>query len=281
MRRSDLLRNVARLLEGSKVPRPLWEAEWICAKGLNTSRVDLKTHPEVLVSSLEVEECMKMAQRRAGHEPLEYLLLEAEFYGRPFKVGPGCLIPRPETELLVDKALQFLKERETFIDWGTGSGCIALTLLLERPFTEALCVDRSAVAIGWAWLNAKRWNLLPRCLFWRSENPLEILWGKREVGLVVSNPPYIPTDQIPTLMPEVRVHEPHIALDGGTDGLLLVRKLLLASSRWLRKGGRLLVEIGGERQACELARESPPELQLEECCPDLNGIPRILVWRKQ
>ncbi|MBR1671774.1 MAG: peptide chain release factor N(5)-glutamine methyltransferase, partial [Fretibacterium sp.] len=221
--------------------------------------------------------------REAG-EPLQYILGEAPFWGRDFRVGPGVLIPRRDTETLVRAALSLVPspppDAFTFLDWGTGSGCIAATLLLEFPEASALMVERSPAALEYAQENLSRYGLEARARLIRSETPEDIsLAGDERCAFVISNPPYIPTGDIPGLMREVRDHEPHEALDGGPDGMALYRALFRNVPRWLRPGGFLILEVGDVRQAKALRHARFGDFSFVEAFMDDSQFPRCMVWK--
>jgi release factor glutamine methyltransferase len=251
------------------------EADAILTRVLGCARAFLLAHPEREMTEAERRAVEEILRRRAAGEPLQYILKEACFWGRDFEVGPGVLIPRPETELLTELALEFDFSR--FLDWGTGSGCIAATLLLERPGTRGTLAEKSPAALATAWKNLARHGLLGRALLWHSRAPEDIPCPER-FGLVAGNPPYIPARELETLPREVR-REPRDALDGGADGLDCFRLLFDRAPLWLKRGGALVLEIGGAEQAEVLKKMSPPCLELVEERPDYAGIPRCMAWR--
>lgn len=215
--------------------------------------------------------------RRAAHEPVAYLLGTREFYGRPFVVAPGVLIPRPETELLIDTALAWLRAHDaraaaTVVDVGTGSGCIALTIALEQPDVRITATDRSSDALAVARQNAAALGVA--AIDWRLTDLLDDVPGP--VDLVLSNPPYVPERDRTSLASDVRDYEPAMALFGGDDGLDVVRRLIPAAAAALRAGGRFICEVGaGQREAVTdlLRADGFRDIQW---AADLQGIPRIV-----
>jgi len=194
------------------------------------------------------------------------------------EVGPGCLVPRPETEILVETALELFRGGR-FLDWGTGSGCVALAVLSERPASVGLMLERSPAALFWAWRNLSRSAFLDRALLWHGCSLESIPSSWVPLDLIVGNPPYIPSLEIDALMPDVRLYEPRQALDGGPDGLDDVKAILAGANHALRAGGWILLEIGGAIQA-EILQNTPIEgLDLVQVKKDLSGTERILVWR--
>jgi release factor glutamine methyltransferase len=216
--------------------------------------------------------------RRVRREPVAYLTGHQEFWGRDFLVGPGVLIPRPETELLVEEALDYARERGhqepcSIVDVGTGSGCLAISLALELPEAAVHATDISADALAIARQNASR--LGARVRFHHGSMLAGVV---PPVDLIVCNPPYIPAGDYRTLQPEVREYEPATALVGGDDGLEAVRLMVEAASTALGPGGRLLMEIGhGQADAVTRLVAERPALRLLHIRPDLQGIPRAVV----
>jgi len=223
--------------------------------------------------------------RRLRHEPIAYITGEREFYGRPFVVSSSVLIPRPETELVVNEALTALAERQSasrttpdVVDVGTGSGILAITLAIEVPAARIVATDVSAAALDVAAQNAERFGVSARV----DLRGVDLLGDTREsFDLVVSNPPYVAERDRPGLMTDVRDYEPAVALFGGTDGFDVIRTLLPAAERGLRPAGWLVMEMGAG-QSDELTRilSETTELELVRISNDLAGIPRVLVARR-
>ncbi len=230
--------------------------------------------------------------RRAGREPISSILGWREFRGLDFEVGPDVLAPRPETEIIIDEATACVgrgfslaeatlkgrptSERPLIIDVGTGSGCLAICLAREFPSARVVATDLSEAALALAARNARRHGVAERIEFVRA-SLLDGVAGR--AALVVSNPPYIPTSDIARLDPEVREWEPAQALDGGPDGLDVIRALVASVPGALAPGGWVIMEFGvGQALAVErLVRESP--LELVRIVNDLQGIPRTVVAR--
>ena len=254
------------------------EADCLLAHVLGTERSSLIVHPDRIVTPGEAAAFQKLLERRKLREPLSYITGTAAFRSFIFSVGPGCLIPRPETELLVDRALS-LPGWQTFLDWGTGSGCIAVSLLMERPETTALAVDASAAALRWAWKNVDAFNVHGRCRLWHGASFDTLRADVLPVDLLLSNPPYIPTCRLADL-PEDVLKEPVIALDGGTDGLEIARCILENAPNVVRNGGYVLMEIGDDSQADALSSRETPGLIFCETIRDFNGISRIALWSR-
>lgn len=219
--------------------------------------------------------------RRAGREPVAYIVGEREFYWRPFIVSPAVLIPRPETELVIDAAIRASGAYRfpQIIDVGTGSGCIAVTLAAELPHATLIATDISAPALDIARQNALRHDVADRVQFRHGA----FFAGVAEpVDLIVSNPPYVPVKDRQTMAPEVEGHEPASALFAGSDGLDCVRPLLALSPELLRQDGRLIFEFGhGQSNHIKQLIACQPALQFEEFLADLQGIPRVAIVRKR
>ncbi len=212
--------------------------------------------------------------RRLSGEPLQYIRGRCEFYAREFLVDPRVLIPRPETEVLVEFALSLAKPGARVIDVGTGSGAIGTTIALERPDLEVFATDYSLVAVIAARENAMR--LGAKVKFAQADllQPVHTLFD-----VIVSNPPYIPDEYVPGLQREVQGHEPHVALKGGPGGLVLIRRLVGEARELLEPGGTLIFEIGWD-QGGRIERLGEEIGWPAEVRPDLAGMPRYGVFRK-
>ena len=228
-----------------------------------------------------------LATRRARREPVSIITGRREFWGLSFAVGPGVLTPRPETELIVETALELLGDRRdtplVIADIGTGSGCLAVTLAREFPYGAVTAVDISPDALAVARRNATAHGVAHRIDWVKA--PLAI-WlataalggGGEGIDLMVANLPYVPTAELSSLPPEVRLHEPRIALDGGTDGLSRLRELLYAAPSRLNPDARLLIELGtGQADTLRELVAAARGLQLLDIRPDLRRIPRTAV----
>jgi release factor glutamine methyltransferase len=223
--------------------------------------------------------------RRAAREPMAYLFGGREFWGLMFEVTPGVLIPRPETELIVETALQLFPDTGAALqiaDIGTGSGCLAITLAKERPAARVVASDISAAGFRVAQQNASRHDVESRVVFAYGDLLPERLGPTFErFDLIVSNPPYVPEGDRATLQPEVRDYEPAEALFAGPDGLDVIRRLIPAAAQRLKPGGYLVFEIGAgqDRNVTELISGSPG-LRMLGLRNDLQGIPRTVVAQR-
>ncbi len=215
-------------------------------------------------------------ERRSRREPIAYITGVQEFWNRDFAVSPAVLIPRPETELIIEEALSMVFG--VAADIGTGSGCLAVTLAAECPRARIIATDISAPALAVAQANAERHAVADRIEF-RETRYLDGITGPFD--LIVSNPPYVTNDQYATLAPEVREFEPRTALTAGPDGLDEVRAVLACAVEKLDRGGMLLMEIGyGQAEAVRLLILGTPAMTLIRISSDLQGIPRIIIAQR-
>jgi release factor glutamine methyltransferase len=254
---------------------------------LKRDRSFILGHAEDAVSEEQAERFRQFLERRAQGEPLQYITGHQEFYGLDFEVTPAVLIPRPETELLIETALKLfpgLDERIFICDVGTGSGCIAVTLLHELPQARALAIDISTAALEVAKRNAVSHEVTERIEFVESdcfsalnaEDPRQ-----SHFNLIVANPPYVEEGAISGLQREVRNFEPLSALAAGVDGLAVIRRLLLEAGNFLTTGGHFVFEIGFEQSAAVKQLVSRETWKLLDVYNDLQGIPRVMALEKQ
>lgn len=255
--------------------QPRLESELLLAHVLDRPRTFLIAHPEVVLTASQVADFAAAVQRRASGEPLPYITGQIEFFGLTFAVTPDVLIPRPETELLVETALAWMKRREirTAVDVGTGSGCIAVTLGVNAPALRLYATDVSAATLDVARVNAARQGVDHRITFLEGDllAPLP-----EPVDLIISNPPYVADGEWAVLPVSVQ-REPRLALLAGEDGLDVIRRLFAQARAVLRPNGVMLVEIG-ERQgkaAQALAQAAFPDAVVR-ILPDLAGKDRAL-----
>lgn len=224
---------------------------------------------------------LALAGRRASGEPLQYLLGEWEFLGRTFRVDPRALIPRGETEAIVEMARAAAPAARAILDAGTGSGILAVSLALERPEARVVAVDRSEAALALAQTNARLHGVSGRVSFVASDW-LSGLASRPLFDLAVANPPYVPRLDAPHIDRTVSDHEPHLALFGGDDGLDAVRVLLRELPARLRPGAPFLFEIGyGQASEVSGLVEASPLFSLEDVRLDPAGIPRTVVARRR
>ncbi|MFW6188804.1 MAG: peptide chain release factor N(5)-glutamine methyltransferase [Planctomycetota bacterium] len=285
----ELLNWTASYFAEQGIPEPRLNAQVLLAHVMDTERIMLYARFDEQVDPEKRAEFRRLVRRRASREPLQYLVGGWEFYGRHFALTPAVLVPRQETELLAEKCLEKVPEGTDWwaADIGTGSGVIAVTLACERPGLELIAVDSSAEALEVAARNAARHGVEDRIRLGEDDlaEPLPGLLppGREGVELLVSNPPYVPTDRIASLEPEVRDWEPRAALDGGEDGLHVIRRLVPQAAEHLLRGGWLVLELG-EGQAdpvTELAAETAAyDMDTLETVTDSGGCRRVFCVRK-
>lgn len=262
--------------KGSDSPR--LDAEILLASVLKCQRVKLYVQFEEEVSEANRAAFRELVKKRAEGAPVAYLVGTKEFYQVRLHVNPAVLIPRSDSETLVVEALARLKglEKPRAVDVGTGSGCLALACAEHQKSARFIAIDLSPEALAVARANAERLNLDARVEF-RQGDLLEPVLGEEPFDLILSNPPYIASGVIPTLEPTVRDFEPHLALDGGPDGLRVVARLIEQAPPLLKPGGHLLLEIGSDQEAAVRALvEARPELALSPTVRDSANHPRVI-----
>jgi release factor glutamine methyltransferase len=259
----------ARLAATSRNPRR--DAEVLLAHVLRCDQAALLTHPERLLSATESDQLENFLNRRLASEPMQYITGSQEFFSLLFEVTPAVLIPRPETEHLVEAALEHIGgEAVRILDVGTGSGAIAVSLAHARPQSHLTAVDLSPAALEVARRNAQRHGVLDRVTFLQS-NLLATVDGA-DFDVVVSNPPYIAEGEV--LEPQVSNFEPHPALYAGPTGLEVYERLIPEARKVLKPGGWLLLEIGfGQQPAVEALLRGWRSVSVVH---DLQGIPRVV-----
>lgn len=279
MKLSELRALCAATLEKGGIERPRYVADILASSALGLDRATLVVKKDYEVPSRVCEGILSMVKMRMERVPLSYIIGEAEFYGHVFKVGRGCLIPRPETELLVEEMLKLCAGAGYFADWCTGSGCIGVSMLLENAELCGVGVDSSVDALKWADINRKLHGVEKRFELIRNAEPDKCAIGKNSLDFVIANPPYIPSGEIGLLMRDVREYEPKEALDGGESGVELYRALFASLPAFVKDGGCVGFEIGGDSQGRMLIDMAPPEFMLLNKVFDYNGILRHLIWR--
>ena len=256
------------------------ESKILVLKSLGVSEEVFYSHPDRHVSQTEVQRFYRLVLKRQQGVPLAYIVGEKEFWSLPFRVVPGVLSPRPETELLVEKVIELsARNNELIIDIGTGAGNIAVSLAKELPNVQILATDISRVALKTARLNASLHKVsgidfVKGNLF----SPLKELKLDGHCDIIVSNPPYVPENQWEILQDDIRLHEPKKALIGGKTGLEIIKKLVSGAPKFLKPGGYLCLEIGFDQQDDVLNLFSKDWIGVE-CFKDLNGLPRIIKGR--
>ncbi|MBY0564482.1 MAG: peptide chain release factor N(5)-glutamine methyltransferase [Hyphomonadaceae bacterium] len=275
----SLWADARKRLEAAGVDTPVLDARLLLEAGAGVARLDLVTDPRRAVSDLQVAAVDALVRRREAREPLSHILGKKAFWSFDLVVTPDVLTPRPETELLVEIALRALPADRParILDLGVGSGAILLAVLWERPLAHGVGVDASTAALAVTQKNAELLGL---------ERRIELRHGRWADGLggafdlVVSNPPYIPSDDIEGLAPEVARFEPRLALDGGADGLDAYRAIAPTLPRLLVRGGVFALEIGAGQAEAVLAVLQREGLSAVDALPDLGGRPRVVTGRR-
>lgn len=272
----DALHTTTKRLSAADIDTASLDASILVCHATSRERLELITHGTEELNSEEIEYLEELVQRREQREPIAYIVGQKEFWGHHFKVCPGVLVPRPDTETLVATLLALLPEKEvpmTLADVGVGSGCILLSLLKELPQAYGYGIDTETTPLSVTADNALALEVAERLTLYKG-NLAEPL--KEPVNVIVSNPPYIATDVLGNLAKEVREHEPKQALDGGEDGLAVYRSLIPSCHAKLISGGLLLLEIGYDQATTVADLLSQPDWSEVHLYQDLNNQPRVI-----
>jgi release factor glutamine methyltransferase len=278
----ETIQRSTEFLAGKGVESPRLQVELLLAHVLRVPRLKLYLDFERVLTESELDLARAYVKRRAGREPLQHILGSCSFCGLKLGVSRDVLIPRPETEVLAERGWLFLRERAqgggpaSALDFGTGSGCLAIALASHVPGAQIHALDVSAAALRVAAQNAARHQLLNQITFFESHG-FDAMPADQRYDLIVANPPYIRTDELAHLMPEVRDYDPQLALDGGPDGSHFHRLLAAEGPRFMAAGARLMCEFGdGQTEAVQqIFREAGWVAEAIE--NDLSKRPRILV----
>jgi release factor glutamine methyltransferase len=278
----EVLAESRRLLEQAGIESAGQEAFWIVEHALRLPAHRVATDRDRLLSHTELVVARELVGRRVGREPLQYILGTQEFCGLEFNVNPAVLIPRPETELLVEYIAQRISaERQaTIVDVCTGSGCIAVAIARLRPCARVIATDLSNPALAVARQNATRHAMGERITWLEGDllRPLAEQGLEGRIDVIVSNPPYIAEAEWLTLQPEVRLFEPRTALVAGPQGTELHERLLQEAARYLAPGGALIMEIGaGQARAMQRTVGQIPEYRFHQLVYDAAGLERVVI----
>lgn len=279
----EVIQRSTDFLTKKGVESPRLQVELLLAHALKTQRLKLYLDFERTLVDADLDLVREMVKRRGNREPLQHILGSVSFCGLEMNVTPDVLIPRPETEILAEKGCEFLSQLSnsnaraaSFLDLGAGSGCLAITLAVKCPNAEGHAVDLSVAALAVAQENAAHHQVSNRLQFYQGET-FDALPRGVCVDLIVSNPPYIPTAEIETLAPEVRDHDPRMALDGGPDGLHFFRLIGERAGPFLQTNGKLMFEIGDGQSDAAARIMTEHGWAVERIESDLTGRPRILI----
>jgi release factor glutamine methyltransferase len=281
---AETLKRASGFLRAASVPNDLLDAQTLLAQALGKDRTYLIINFNEQLSGEALQRFNAMVERRATGEPLQYITGHQEFFGLDFEVTPDVLIPRPETELIVEETIRLIQQDKiaepTIVDVGTGSGCIAVAIAREVERARVIATDVSLAALRVTHRNALRNGVEDQVDF----VAMDLLDGLVEEGFadfILSNPPYVSDREMPTLQREVRDWEPRVALTDSSDGLSIYRRLLSDAPRRLKPGGYLICEMG-YTQSAEISAMVDREVWTEpRLLDDLQGIPRTIVLRRR
>jgi release factor glutamine methyltransferase len=278
----EVIQRSTEFLKIKSVESPRLQTELLLAHLLGLPRMQLYLNFERKLSQTELDSFRELVKRRGQREPLQHIVGSTSFCGLEISVNRYVLIPRQETELLAEKGWSFLNRFRTQdstvtgLDLGTGSGCLGIALAVHCPDAQIVATDISADALELARQNAARHNVVNRIDFLQGD-AFAALKSPKLFDLMISNPPYIPTDEIQTLQIEVREHDPRQALDGGADGLVFYRRISAEAKPFLKPGGKIMLEFGdGQAEAIREIFESEKWI-VEAIVEDYNQRPRILI----
>lgn len=279
----EIIKRSAEFLQQKGVESPRLQIELMLERVLNMPRLKLYLNFERALAEMELAQVREMVKRRAAREPLQHILGSTSFCGLEMKCSGAALIPRPETELLAERAWQFLRgrtdsPRPAALDLGTGTGCIAIAIAINAPAARVHAVDISPDALALAKENASRHDVSERVEFHHGD-AFAALPPELRFDLIASNPPYIASSEIKTLQPEVRDFDPMLALDGGQDGLGFHKLIAGEAPAFLKSGGQLMLEFA-DGQAEDVKKVFSAEKWIvDEIIADYSARPRILIAR--
>ena len=281
-RAQRLLERATQELANAGVPESRFQAELMLRHAMGCSREALLSHLQEPVPAEAAGHFFHLVEKRRGRVPLQYLVGAQEFWGLEMKVTPAVLIPRPETEGIVEAALAELRDHPSprIADVGCGSGCIAIALATELPKASFCATDVSAAALAVARENAHRHGVADRIAFLNGDLLAPLGDDYEPLDAVVTNPPYVPDKDYEALQPEVRDHEPPEALRGGQGGLGIVARLLIQACEALAPGGRLFMEIGMGQESKVRGLVEEAGLEWIRTAPDLQSLPRVVIATK-
>lgn len=290
----EIIRRSSEFLEKKGVESPRLNIELLLAHALHMPRLKLYLNFERVLNEVELNTVREMVKRRAAREPLQHIVGTTSFCGLEMKCSRAALVPRPETELLAERAWQFLStlspqpstgtdQRDAggtlALDLGTGTGCIAIAIAKKCPSVTVHAVDISPEALALARENTVANQVSDRIIFHEGD-AFAALPSQTQFDLIVSNPPYIAAEEIATLSPEVRDFDPRLALDGGADGLAFYRRLAREAGAFLKPGGKLMLEFGDGQETALAKLFFDEKWIVEEIVADYSSRPRILIARR-
>ena len=283
---AEAINNAATLLSTAGITNARLDAEVLLSHIILKDRVWLITHRDDVLDDNHQREFADVIQRRTRREPLQHIIGNQEFWGLEFIVSPDVLIPRPETEFIIEAALAIAQDRNTpvrIIDLCTGSGCIAVSLAKELTAARVIATDASEKALTVARENTRRHGVSEHIRFLLGDlfEPLEELDIRGQIDIIVSNPPYVQAGDLSTLQPEVRDYEPEMALIAGPEGTEMAKRIIRLAPEYLKKNGALIMEMGlGQADALTRMVEATGAYGDRELLKDLAGIERVIIARK-
>lgn len=284
---AEAIYNGSETLSQHGIENARLDAELLLCRSLNRNRAWIVTHSKESLEDEARKGFETLVNRRAKREPFQYIVGVQEFWGLDFTVTPDVLIPRPETELIIERALAIEPDRRrplNIADLCTGSGCIAISLATERDQARIFAADKSVKALVVARENARIHGVSERVRFLQGDlfEPLEELDLRARMDIIVSNPPYVPDSVLPSLQPEVRDFEPLDALAAGVDGTVFHRRIIDRAPEFFKQNGALIMEMGlGQAEMLVRLVNETGQYQLPEIFKDLAGIERVIVARKK
>jgi release factor glutamine methyltransferase len=283
---AEAIQKAAMRLSAHKIENARLDAEVLLGHALGRDRAWLLVHMQDQLGDAGQRVYVNYIDRRAGREPLQYITGLQEFWGLPFIVTPDVLIPRPETELVVESAIQRGTTTATpvVVDLCTGSGCIAVSIARGHPQARIFATDRSGAALDIARRNARQNGVADRIRFLEGDlfEPLSETDLVGRIDVIATNPPYIRSDEFPALQPEVRDFEPEMALIAGPDGTEIAERIVNAAPNYLKSGGSLIMEMGmGQTDALRKIIAAAGSYTEPEVLKDLAGIERVIIARKK
>jgi release factor glutamine methyltransferase len=281
----EVIQRSAEFLAKKGVESPRLQVELLLANLLRLPRMGLYLNYDRVLTPKEMDDLRELVRRRGQREPLQQIVGSTSFCGLELALNTSVLVPRPETELLAEMGWQYLNGKciapsakdgdLTALDFGTGSGCLAIALAVKCPAARVVAIDISTEALAVAQQNAARHKMESRIHFIAGDG-LAALPEEARFDLIVANPPYIPSAEIATLEPEVRDHDPRLALDGGVDGLDFYARLAREAVTWLKPGGRIMLEFGDGQEGAVQKHFEAQKWVVEAVKADYSGKPRIL-----
>ena len=279
MNNMDVLNYGSKLLKNSNINTHNLDSELILARVLNLTREELLINLDKKLDRKNFKKYNNLILRRKKNEPIAHIFQNKEFWKYNFIVNGNVLIPRPETEIIVQELLKLTNyySFKHILDIGTGSGCIIISLLKNRPFCNGTAIDISRKALKVAKSNAKMHHLENKIKF--INNDID-KFNYNKYDFIVSNPPYISKSELKRLNSNVRLYEPKIALEAGIDGFREIKKIILRSKKLLKRNGKLFFEIGKKQKEFSICLLKKNGFYLNKICSDISSIPRVLISTK-